>query len=80
MVLMGAVSPLFPIRGNAMVADLLPNHQRAQAYALLRVAINLGATTGPLISDWIIDEHSFQITALLLLLLARLTAAKEDSA
>ena len=37
LVLMAAmgVSPLFSIGGNAMVADLLPNHQRAQAYALL---------------------------------------------
>ena len=42
-----------------MVADLIPNHQRAQAYALLRMAINLGVVTGPLIGGWIIAEHSF---------------------
>ena len=76
MAVMGVVSPLFPIGGNAMVADLLPNQQRAQAYALLRMAINLGVVTGPLIGGWIITEYSFRIafwtTALLLLLLAGL--------
>ena len=62
LVLMAAmgVSPLFSIGGNAMVADLLPNHQRAQAYALLRMVINLGVETGPLLGGWIIAEHSFQ--------------------
>ena len=76
MAVMGVVSPLFSIGGNAMVADLIPNHQRAQAYALLRMAINLGVVTGPLIGGWIISQHSFQIafwtTASLLLLLAGL--------
>ncbi len=76
MAVMGVVSPLFSIGGNAMVADLIPNHQRAQAYALLRMAINLGVVTGPLIGGWIIAEHSFQTAfwtaASLLLLLAGL--------
>ena len=76
MAVMGVVSPLFSIGGNAMVADLIPNHQRAQAYALLRMAINLGVVTGPLIGGWIIAEHSFQTTfwtaSSLLLLLAGL--------
>ena len=76
MAVMGVVSPLFSIGGNAMVADLIPNHQRAQAYALLRMAINLGVVTGPLIGGWIIAEHSFQnafwTAAFLLLLLAGL--------
>jgi MFS family permease len=76
MAVMGMASPLFSIGGNAMVADLLPNPQRAQAYALLRMAINLGVVTGPLIGCWIIAEYSFQTafwtTASLLLLLAGL--------
>jgi len=76
MAVMGVISPLFSIGGNAMVADLIPNHQRAQAYALLRMAINLGVVTGPLIGGWIIAEHSFQTAfwtaASLLLLLAGL--------
>ena len=76
MAVMGMASPLFSIGGNAMVADLLPNLQRAQAYALLRMAINLGVVTGPLIGGWIIAEYSFQTafwtTASLLLLLAGL--------
>jgi MFS family permease len=78
LVLMAAmgVSPLFSIGGNAMVADLLPNHQRAQAYALLRMVINLGVVTGPLLGGWIIAEHSFQTAfwtaASLLLFLAGL--------
>ena len=45
MAVMGVISPLFSIGGNTMVADLIPNHQRAQAYALLRMAINLGVVT-----------------------------------
>ena len=76
MAVMGMVSPLFSIGGNAMVADLIPNHQRAQAYALLRMAINLGVVTGPLIGGSIIAEHAFQTAfwtaASLLLLLAGL--------
>ena len=31
MEVMGVVSPLFSIGDNAMLADLIPNHQRAQA-------------------------------------------------
>ena len=81
LVLMAAmgVSPLFSIGGNAMVADLLPNHQRAQAYALLRMVINLGVVTGPLLGGWIIAEHSFQTAfwtaASLLLFLAGLAGS-----
>jgi MFS family permease len=76
MALMGVVSPLFSVGGNAMVADLLPGEQRSGAYALLRTAMNLGIVVGPMIGGWIISRYSFQTTywstALLLLLLAGL--------
>ena len=34
---------------NAMVADLLPEEQRAQGYGIIRVAFNLSVTIGPAI-------------------------------
>ena len=70
----GAVSPVFPIGANAMVADLLPRDQRPSAYALLRTSINLGIVIGPLIGGWIITQFSFSMTywlaSMLLIILA----------
>jgi MFS family permease len=38
---------------NAMVADLLPDHQRAQGYGIIRVAFNLSATIGPAVGGFL---------------------------
>jgi hypothetical protein len=39
--------PLFQTAANAMTADLLPEERRADAYSLLRAAINVGVVGGP---------------------------------
>lgn len=38
---------------NAMVADLLPERQRAQGYGIIRVAFNLSVTIGPAIGGFL---------------------------
>jgi len=39
--------PLFQTAANAMTADLLPEEQRAEAFSVLRAAINVGVVGGP---------------------------------
>ncbi|HOG46092.1 MAG TPA: MFS transporter [Anaerolineae bacterium] len=43
----GAFGPLFNIGSNAMIADSVPQEQRTEAYALLRMISNLGVAIGP---------------------------------
>ncbi len=43
---------------QAMVADLLPAHQRAQGFGLLRVVANLAVTIGPAIGGFV-AAHSY---------------------
>ncbi len=43
----GAFEPLYRVSADAMVADLIPAGQRAEAYALTRLAKNLGIAIGP---------------------------------
>jgi MFS family permease len=40
---------------NAMVADLVPRQDRIQAYALLRIAGNVGWAAGPLVGGFLAD-------------------------
>lgn len=44
---MGGFGPIFRVGGDAMVADLIEPARRAEAYALLRMAVNLGVVIGP---------------------------------
>jgi MFS family permease len=39
--------PLFLTSSNAMIADVLPQDQRANAYSLIRTAMNVGVVIGP---------------------------------
>jgi MFS family permease len=39
--------PLFLTSSNAMIADVLPQEQRATAYSLIRTAMNVGVVVGP---------------------------------
>ena len=39
--------PLFLTSSNAMIADVLPQQQRANAYSLIRTAMNVGVVLGP---------------------------------
>lgn len=47
MALSGIFSPLYRVGSDAMVADLIPQEDRADAYALLRMSHNLGIAVGP---------------------------------
>lgn len=51
--LAGLFSPLQSVGGSAMVADLVPEDRRADAYALLRTAHNLGVAIGPAIGGFL---------------------------
>jgi MFS family permease len=43
----GAFSPLYQVGSDAMLADLFPAGKRADAYALYRMARNIGVAAGP---------------------------------
>ena len=47
MVLRGAFQPLYRVGADAMIADLVPREQRADAYALIRLSKNVGVAMGP---------------------------------
>jgi MFS family permease len=63
---------------QAMVADLLPNEKQPKGYGMLRIAVNLSATFGPILGGllvdrsymilFILDAISSLITALIVLL------------
>jgi len=68
---------------QALVADLLPEHKRAQGFGILRVVFNLAVVIGPLIGGllasqsylllFIIDAVTSTITALIVLLVLKET-------
>lgn len=43
----GLFSPMYRVGGDAMMADLIPPEERADAYALLRMSNNVGISVGP---------------------------------
>jgi MFS family permease len=47
MALRGLFQPLYRVGTNAMVADLVPPEQRAEAFALVRMSFNVGIAIGP---------------------------------
>lgn len=47
MVLNGIVNPIYRIAADAMVADVIPPEERAEAIALVRLSHNLGIAIGP---------------------------------
>ena len=53
MIANGALAPLFRVGGDAMVADLLPPARRPGAYALIRMANNVGVAIGPAVGGFI---------------------------
>lgn len=83
MALWGLFSPLYRVGGDAMLADLVTPERRPEAYALLRMANNLGVAVGPAIGGFLAAASyrlafyaaagGFVIYALLLLFAARET-------
>jgi MFS family permease len=46
-------NPLFRVGADAMLADLIPEHNRIDAYSLLRLSNNLGVAIGPAIGGFL---------------------------
>ncbi len=79
----GLFSPLYRVGGDAMLADLVSPERRPEAYALLRMANNLGVAVGPAIGGFLAATSyhlafyaaagGFTIYALLLLFAAHET-------
>jgi len=61
MALAGASNPLYRIGADAMITDLIPEIQRIEAFALIRMAKNVGVSMGPAIGG-ILASISYSIT------------------
>ncbi|MBZ0304055.1 MAG: MFS transporter [Anaerolineae bacterium] len=72
--LYGMSTPIFTVGGNAMVADVVDDvHQRTEAYALIRMAQNLGIAIGPAVGGALIVVSyslTYYLTAFVNVLLA----------
>ena len=53
MAVSGFVSPIYRVGVDAMVADLIPQENRPDAYALLRMGNNIGVALGPSIGGFL---------------------------
>lgn len=53
MTITGVVNPLYRVGADAMLADLIPEKDRVEAYALLRLSNNAGIAIGPAIGGFI---------------------------
>jgi MFS family permease len=51
--LRGLVMPLYSVGADAMVADLIVEKQRAEAYSLLRMVNNAGIAIGPVVGGFV---------------------------
>ncbi|GIK67518.1 MAG: MFS transporter [Chloroflexota bacterium] len=54
MAIRGLFDPMFGVSSSATVADLIPDEQRAGAYAQLRIAHNVGVAVGPAVGGLLI--------------------------
>ncbi len=83
----GGFAPAFRVGGDAMATDLFPPERREEAFALLRMASNVGIAVGPAIGGflaassyaWAFYAATFALAfyALLLAALARETRPRE---
>jgi MFS family permease len=60
MIIAGALTPLYVVGSDAMLADLVPESQRTDAYALLRLSANAGIAIGPMVGG-IIATTSYSL-------------------
>jgi MFS family permease len=80
--------PLFLTASNAMVADLVEQDQTAEAYSIVRVAVNAGVVAGPAAAGfalaaglsfaWLFAAAGVGCAALFLVLLARLAETRPE--
>ena len=83
----GVFAPLYNVGTDAMLADLIPMGKRADAYALVRMARNIGVAAGPAIGGFVLTRSyrygmygaaaGLTIYGLTLLFFARETLPKE---
>lgn len=83
----GVFSPLYRVGSDAMLADLFPEHKRAEAYALYRMARNIGVATGPALGGIVLTRSysiglfsaaaGYVLYGILLLIFARETIPEE---
>jgi MFS family permease len=76
LIIQGLFSPLYRIGSDAMVADLVPDEKRADAYAILRMIHNVGVAVGPAVGGIFAAtsyQISFNVAAVCLLVYAFLT-------
>jgi len=83
----GVFSPLYHVGTDAMLADLFPMEKRADAFALIRMARNIGVAAGPALGGFVLARsYSFGmygaatglvIYGLMLLFFARETLPKQ---
>ncbi len=52
--LSGVFSPLYHVGSDAMLADLFPIDKRLDAFALIRMARNIGVATGPAVGGFVL--------------------------
>lgn len=52
----GVFSPLYNVGSDAMLADLFPKEKRAEAYALYRMARNIGVAVGPALGGFLLSR------------------------
>jgi MFS family permease len=89
MTLRGFFNPLYRVGADAMVADLIPQGRRADAYALTRLAKNVGVAMGPAVGGFVASasySYAFWSAAiglcafsLLMALFARETLPEKES-
>lgn len=53
MVLQGASNPLYRVGADAMIADLIPENKRIDAYSRMRLSNNLGVAIGPALGGFL---------------------------
>lgn len=58
--LMGALTPLYRVGADAMMADLIPVDKRVDAYSLLRMSNNAGVSIGPALGG-IVASSSYNL-------------------
>ncbi len=54
MVVTGATTPVYRLTADAMVADLVPEEKRLDAYSLLRMGNNFGVAFGPAVGGFLV--------------------------
>ncbi|MCX7755004.1 MAG: MFS transporter [Anaerolineales bacterium] len=87
MALRGFANPLYRVGADAMLADLIPQEQRAEAYSLIRMINNAGIAIGPIAGGMLAAQSynlAFYVAAagmalygLLLTFFARETLARD---